>query len=61
MSFGSMVLNDKMKAKFDAQKNSSKVKVTGVKYWLKKWLFLSCYLNNSKSYWAILMGFASMV
>ena len=29
MSFGSMVQNDKSKAKFDSQKNYSKVKATG--------------------------------
>ena len=28
---------------------------------IKIWLFLSCYLNNSKIYWPILMGFGSMV
>ena len=31
MKFGTMVKNDKRKAKFDTQKNQSRVKVTGVK------------------------------
>ena len=61
MSFGRIVWNNKRKAKFDSQKIWSKVKVTGVKLPLKKWLFLSSYLNNAKSYWPILMTFGRMV
>ena len=61
MSFGRIVCKEKRKAKFDSQKIWSKVKVTGDKKTLKKWLFLSSYLNNSKSYWPILMSFSRLV
>ena len=61
MSFGWIVCNDKRKTKFDSHKKLVKGEGYRGQIFVKNDCFLSCYLNNSKSIWPIVMSFGRIM